>query len=236
MTNNIESKGIIRDFKQVLFEEALDTGIDYLEIGLDSLLNDGVLKDIPIIGSCYSIGKVYFGVKDITLTKKVLIFSQKVRKKVISDYELNEHLEILKSDKQKLNKELEIIINYLDRHTKYIKAQILANFYLLYLSKKIEWEDFDFFAEIVDNVSVYDLKVLKIVWEKGIIKEGERYNPVSLQRLRNYGLVEYHDGLSVIKKGDNERYIAMINEIGKFFCEYGMEDIWDSVIKHDIIY
>lgn len=230
-----EIKGPIDDFKSVLLNESIDTGIDLLELCLDNYIANDIIRDIPIIGTGYSVGKVFIGVKDLALTKKVLIFSQKVRKGMLSDNDIREHLEILQHNPQKLHKELEIIMNYLDRHTKYTKALILANFYLLYLDKKIEWEDFDYFAEIIDGISVYDLKVLKIVWEKEFVKQGEKYNPVSLQRLRNHGLVEYHDGVTVQKKGSGLPYIATINEIGKFFCVYGMNDVWDKVMDDSII-
>ncbi len=235
MSYDIDIKGPVDDFKKTLFNETEDLGIDLAEVTLDAFLKEGVLQALPLVRTIYTSEKIYVSVKDLILTKKVLVFSKKIQKKLISNSELKEHVELLKSDPVKLNKELEIILTYLDRQTKYTKAIILANFYLQYLAGEIEWDDFDFFAEVVDGISVYDLKVLKIVWDKSFIREGEKYNPVSLQRLRNHGLVEYHDGVAVQKDEIDSPYIASINEIGRYFCTYGMDGVWDKVLNHGII-
>ena len=92
-----------------------------------------------MVGAFYSFGKAIIGVKDLILTKKVLIFSQKVQNKLVSDVEMKRHLEDLCNNPKKLHKELEVIITYLNRHTKYTKSLMLANFYILYLGREIEW-------------------------------------------------------------------------------------------------
>jgi len=238
MSYEIESKGPVDALKRMLFDnEIKDLFIDITEMGIDSLLQDKeeIIKSFPVMKTVYTSGKIIISIRDLFLTKKVMIFVQSVQKRSLSNTEISKHVNQLKSDQARLNKELEIILTYLDRQTKYIKTVILANFYLQYLAEIIDWDEFDYFAEIVDAVSVYDLKVLKIVWDKNIIKEGEKYNPVSLQRLRNHGLVEYHDGVAVKKEEIVFPYIASINEIGSYFCEYGMDGVWDMVMEHGII-
>lgn len=50
------------------------------EIGIDSLLADGVLKDIPVLGSVLAIGKTYGNVRDYLFTKKINKISSRANK------------------------------------------------------------------------------------------------------------------------------------------------------------
>lgn len=140
---------------------------------------------------------------------------------------LKKHKEELLSKPKKMVKELEIILTYLDRHTKFIKNLILGNFYIMYYDEDVEfeWEDFEFFAEIVDDLSVFDLEDLKALYEKKKLIAGEEYNPVAMKRLRNCGLVDFFDGMVASNSNDTNGYIARITKVGEFFWEYGMRGI-----------
>lgn len=41
---------IIPSFKKTIFDGSKDSIVDLTELGIDSLLDDGLLKDIPIVG------------------------------------------------------------------------------------------------------------------------------------------------------------------------------------------
>lgn len=55
-------------------EEIQDVSIDVAESIVDIALDDGVLRDIPLIGSIVGLSKGYFTIKDRLLTKKLLFF------------------------------------------------------------------------------------------------------------------------------------------------------------------
>ena len=49
---------LVPAFENSLFETSIiDIGIDYLELGTDSVLQEGLLKDIPIVGTLIGVGK-----------------------------------------------------------------------------------------------------------------------------------------------------------------------------------
>ncbi len=119
----------VQNLKDTMLDATIDTIEDIAEIGLDSLLNEGVIKDIPIVGALFRIGKGVSSVKDAITAKRILIFTQQLRKNNIDGNKLQKHIEKLNDDPKKFNKELEIILDYIDKQAGYIKAKILVNFY-----------------------------------------------------------------------------------------------------------
>ena len=56
---------LIPSFEKSLFDSSLAaSGIDILEIGIDSVLQDGLFKDIPIVGTIVNMGKFAQNVHD----------------------------------------------------------------------------------------------------------------------------------------------------------------------------
>jgi hypothetical protein len=66
---------IAQDFKStILSSEAVGLAKDYTEIALDSMLNDGLLKDIPIIGSVMGIFKIGTTIRENHTIRKIATF------------------------------------------------------------------------------------------------------------------------------------------------------------------
>lgn len=227
----------VRGLGKVIYETNLDTGIDFIEIGLDSMMKDGFLKDVPVLGTICAITKTGIGIQDIIRSRKILIFAQQVQQGTCAHQKLEKHKNELKKKPGAFQKELEIILTYIDRHSKYTKSLILANFYRKYLDDPYEfsWENFDYFADILDSLSLYDIRYLKDIYNKGRILENEDRNDISLNRLKNCGLVTHFGGLIVMQTGDDQRFIAKITDMGKFFWEIGMSNIPEKLYNGDII-
>ena len=48
---------LTEDFEKSLFSDTKDVLGDYIEIGIDSFINDGILKDIPIVNTIVAVLK-----------------------------------------------------------------------------------------------------------------------------------------------------------------------------------
>lgn len=71
----MEEKGqIVSSPKKSLFEETMNIGSDFLEIPLDQLMDNDMLKDIPIVNTLVSLGKMAMNVRDLYLIKKTMVF------------------------------------------------------------------------------------------------------------------------------------------------------------------
>lgn len=68
-------------FEDSLFGSSIaDVGIEFAELGIDSILSDGVLKEIPIVGTIVGVGKLAHNVHDRNLLRQTLSFINEFNK------------------------------------------------------------------------------------------------------------------------------------------------------------
>ena len=70
----IESSNIVESTANTIVNYNIDTAMDFSEIGIDSLLDDSVFKEIPIVKSIYGIARTGFAIREKHMLKKTLIF------------------------------------------------------------------------------------------------------------------------------------------------------------------
>lgn len=147
-TNFMESCG------NIIYQHAMDIVPDIAEIGVDSIVEDGILKEIPGINVIIAAGKCITGIAGAISTKHILVFAQKLNDGEHSYKCVMKHYEKLKKYPKKMRHEVETLVSSITNHSKYIKDQMLANFYLLYCNPDIEftWNDFDMYNEIIRDL------------------------------------------------------------------------------------
>ena len=69
---NYEVDNIVESTASTIVNYNLDTAIDFSEIGLDSLLDESILKEVPLIKTAYSIAKTGFAIREKHMLKKTL--------------------------------------------------------------------------------------------------------------------------------------------------------------------
>lgn len=217
--NNLE---LVPSFKESLFSNTIDAGIDIVEVGIDQIIENDALKEVPIVGTIVKLGKTAIAIRDRHFLKKTFIFIQQINNGSISKKVLDKHKIELELNSNKMKKELEYIIILIDRHIEYKKTVILANFYKCYIDKKIDWRDFKVLAEILDAISLYDIDTLKDINSKKFYKETDKVNKLALMRLSSHGLIDYFNGMTVSNEKEFKNIIAKINNIGIVFVEYGL--------------
>lgn len=140
--------------------EFKDVSIDFSEIGIDLFLDEGILKDIPIIGS---IAKLYSGgvtIKEKIFEKKVIEFLYH-----LDHFASNEKVQFvlrIKEDKKFERKVGEHLLIVLDRIDDINKTKILAKLFASYISSKIEYDLFLRFSSIMDKIFLPDLNKLPL--------------------------------------------------------------------------
>lgn len=102
---------------------ALDTIVDYAEIGLDSFIGDSLLSQIPIIGTLNAVVKTGSTIRDGIFIRKIRRFSEKFED--ITEEERQEFLKMLDAEgsKQEVAEKLIMII---DRQDDLLKIDIIA--------------------------------------------------------------------------------------------------------------
>lgn len=176
MTQRIETNLI----QSIASSEIKNITEDYCELGLDEMLDEGILKDIPVFGTLtklYSVGATIHGK---ILEKKILKFLYELDK--ISFEKRTCFVEKLKRDRkfeQRVGEHLLLILERLDDMN---KPQILARIFSALINKKIDYEMFVRLSSVVDKTLISDLNKLRDFQQS-------QFASFSATSLQNVGLV-----------------------------------------------
>ncbi|AFZ27129.1 hypothetical protein Cylst_5084 [Cylindrospermum stagnale PCC 7417] len=193
-----------------LTSQSFELSADLGEVALDLLFKEGLLKDIPILGSFVKLATITKDIPNQIFLSKIQRFLRGIEN--LSEKEKENFLRNLDSKpeiKSKVGECLVLIINRLDDME---KTDILAQLFLKYVKSNIDLETFRRLASAIDIAFIEDIKGLII-------------NPRDNQCLTNL----VRSGLSAVSSsgvpamsgfGDNVIYIGVrISELGNLFVE-----------------
>lgn len=157
----------------------------YGEFTLDAFLEDGLLKDFPIVGSVFGIIKIGATIQDRLFIAKLKSFienvdkNQKWKEKFSNEEECN-----------KISKQLLYIINSSDDDNK-LKLIGLAFNYLV--NGEINKDEYFYAVNIISKSFYPFLKILKEIDEKDsrFPNDGEKYDYFAITHLLNIGVLDY---------------------------------------------
>jgi hypothetical protein len=189
MTKSTNIENIEISFIDSITSEKLaEIGSDTAELIFDSFLDNGVLKDIPIFGTLYKLGKAGIGIRDRYFMKKVLKFLFEIKNVTLEDRQkFIDDLE--KSTAQKAGETLLILIDRIDNIE---KTSILSNLLRSKVQEKISIEKFLRLAITTEKAFIADLKKLHLY------VDNDRYDEDTSESLTSLGLVY----MSIIDGGD----------------------------------
>ncbi|WP_026932633.1 hypothetical protein [Christiangramia echinicola] len=152
---SIESKLI----DQISDSSIQNLAADFTEIALDTILENEVLKDFPVIGTISNVIKASKNIRDKIFAKKVLLFLQS-----LNDCSLEQREKFTKQIDQnpkKKQKVGEAVIVLLDRIDDMDKPQIIGNLFKAYINEDINYDDFIKMSSIINKINLKDLILLK---------------------------------------------------------------------------
>ncbi|MDD7985839.1 hypothetical protein PQO01_12865 [Lentisphaera marina] len=143
-------------FDEVLTNsELINVTSDFGEILLDKNLSDGVLKDIPILGTFIKTYNIGTSIKDHLFIKKMCSFLNE-----FSNISINERYkeisQINHSEKYKISVG-EKILYILDRCEDHEKAELTGYLFLKFLQEHINYEQFLKMVSVIERLSINEL-------------------------------------------------------------------------------
>ena len=158
--------------------------VDVAEVDFDALLRDGILKDLPIIGSIVTLFKGTMDIRDRIFVAKIARFlfnltSTPFEQRESFKREINQNARI----KRKVGTSLVLILDRLDDIE---KTDFLSKCFKAYLCKNISFDQFRRLSAAIDIAFVGDLKT--ICHDRSNIEEEEQ---ICLSNLARTGLVEF---------------------------------------------
>jgi hypothetical protein len=129
---------------------AADVLADAAEAVLDDLMTDGVLKNVPIVGSLVKVAKAGFGISDYMFLKKVARFLYELRD--VPEDDRHHFIGEMQADEERKRKVGEALVLLLDRMDDMSKPGLLARGFKAYLQGPITYDVFRRIGFAVDTL------------------------------------------------------------------------------------
>lgn len=196
---------------QSITEECSELVSSIAEVTLDSVLEDGLLKDVPIIASVISIYKLGNSLRERHEILKLYHFVKSLNNGMQDEQQREKYILNFQNDQKSRNKELAYLMVVLDKYINLDKPQMLAKTYLSYLNGKITWEEVMKYSEVIDRLLPGDVELLAVG-----MRENVNYQNVDdgILRLVALGLMvsfpdktEYNNHTIAIADGRDQNYM-----------------------------
>ena len=212
---------IIPSFRKSLFDGSKEIISDLVEVGIDSVLDDGLIKEIPVVGLLIGIKKTTQNIQDRNLLSQTIQFIKKFNDGTIDANKLEKYKKDIYNNSHKAEKELGRVLLYLNNNIELKKSEMLASLFKNYIMEVISWDEFCEFAEIIKMMLISDIDYLKIIY-KGKIKDTIGYPLYPFDRLESLGLINTTPkGLRLIDPEGSyvryDRFVTMSKIGGKFY-------------------
>lgn len=213
---------LVENFEKSLFNDSKDIIGDYLEIGIDSIIDEGVLKEIPIVKTIVGVLKVGKNVHDRNLLKQTLVFINEFNRNEIRQDKIEEYKKRIENDPKKCEDELGRIIlllnNFIDRE----KSIMLSKIFKAYVGQILNWNDFCECSEIINRLFIQDFSFLQEVYLGRISDTTNRSDIYKVERLNSLGIIGMTFKSSTIStingvmSNRQDSYLTMNNNGKKF--------------------
>lgn len=236
-----------------IFEQNGDLCQDYLQLGLDEVLDSKILENIPVVKTFVSLIKTVNTVQERFFAQKLLIFATSIHRGTVSEGELTKRRDAIKNNNSEIKKEVEQIIIFLDKFDFAYKAEILAKLYIAFINGVISSDKYLNMLPIIDKWHQGDKQLLKILYDLDNQKALNLYDSdrdgiylidlASQQRLKALGVLgltyEVEDISYMLDDDDDEcpyciREKRTLNPEGRILSEILFEDeVKTHFDKHD---
>lgn len=182
----MENSSLSISFSDSLKEDVVSCVSEFAEMGLDAIMNDGILKDVPIVCTAVSLYKIGNSFKERYNIKKLIVFLNEFNNGIENPKKRQAYREKFSANDGFRNQQIEYLLVLIDRYISYDKPLMLAKLYLAYLDDLIDWNDFSSYAEIIDSFLPGDRE--RLIEEAPFVTH---YNQIdsSILRLSSSGLL-----------------------------------------------
>lgn len=215
---------LVPAFKQSIFNESLvDDVVSIAEIGIDSILSEGLLRNLPFFSLVLGASRTIKNIQERNLLKNTAIFINEVNSHRIDEEKLQKYKEKLNNEKF-AERELGCVLILLNQYIDNIKCRILGRLFIEYVNQELTWEKF---CELSDTITRFFLEDIPFLSEISNSPESHiEYHicsiPYNIRRLESIGLVEVYGEYA--RFGDrllqSEKMYVELTPNGKIFISF----------------
>jgi len=157
---NEQKADLETSFIETLTSSQLQEGVlqDVAEVALDSLLIDGIVRDIPIVNTIVQLGKTAVTVRDYFLVRKVLLFLKGLNETTPEQREA--FIKKVETDSKYQQRIGETLMMLLDRYDYLDKVSLMSKVLCGCIEGKISYDEFLRISTAIDRAFIEDLNEL----------------------------------------------------------------------------
>jgi hypothetical protein len=156
-TSNLLSSALVESSRMFQVKEIAK---DVAEMSLDAMLDDGILRDIPVFSWLVATGNIISSVRDSLFLKKIATFLSNIQ--TIPEDAREEFIREINNKPEKKKEVGEKLLLLLDRMNDFEKARLLSIVFQAYVSGKIDDGEFAYLCDAVDLINPYLLQCFSI--------------------------------------------------------------------------
>lgn len=236
-----EEQNALDQLGQTLLDVNTDAAIDLAELAVDGLINDEVIKDIPIIRGVYGSLKSVKAIAEYYSRIKLYKFVMSAQSTDYDEKKWSSFRDKMNSNKSFFQKMLAEIIVFSDKQLDDKKNAVLGRIFAAFVNNKISYPDFQKMMGTLNVFLLSDEPTLESVYNSPQ-KESNANVSSSLQRLFLLGLVNHYSPFERTHEGRlpghpdkgfafyYREYDYVISEYGKQFYQYGFTTTRENTI------
>lgn len=180
-----EIKRISNSLEETLKDSDLQSvTIDLAETFTDTMIFDGILKDIPVFGTVLGLTKFAISLNDRLLIKKLIYFISELNK--IDKEKRNRLISEIDSSEKEQIKVGEKLLYIIDKSDDHLTAKYVAIIFKAFLNEYISYSDFLRGSTIIQKLIIQDLELF--------IESDIKAIEITINRYNN-GLSDFHNSL-----------------------------------------
>lgn len=172
-------------------DSVISVGKEFLEIGIDTMLESGALKEIPLVNTVVGIFGAADSVRDQLLTAKLLCFISQLSE--VPQEERVTMVEKLNEDDKFSGRAGAAVIEILDRMESEKKPELAAKCFAAYARHEISFEELRRILFALEQVPSFDIEKLER-FSKVTIEESLKMDESILLAFVNAGLGKNNGG------------------------------------------
>lgn len=134
----------------------IELGSDMSEVFIDSLMEDGILKDVFIVGTIVKCAKLGANIKDRLFLKKILSFLTQL--KDVSPEQRKLIIEKIDSSKEYRVKVGEKLLYIIDSCEDYESSELVGVLFKSFVKEKITYKEFQKASSVIQRLNINDFR------------------------------------------------------------------------------
>lgn len=152
-------------------------------------MNEGILKEIPIVNTIVGVLKIGKNVHDRNLLKQTLTFINEFNNNKISHDKLKQYKITIENNPKRCEEELGRILLLLNNFIDKEKSIMLAKIFKAYIEKIINWNEFWEYSEIINRLFIQDINLSNMIYDGRVTDTTNRGDLYRVERLNSLGII-----------------------------------------------